>query len=240
MTSVHCKPRINYHSQLDSIQSFFLDCDVFWGWSCWQGRDKVSNFLLKRPSFRWFGAHRIQPLAASWRQTCPPAAPGLYGWLCYVYPYSFFIHAPYCRIILPLAVVAFQRKSIVDCYWEIPAAPFLGGQERYLNSYWRGAYKFYGSNREEEVPEYDGQIICDFDILPPDADLSRSAFDGISFLQILSNKAVHGSGKIELIYVLMLAPTEQDGVFQRVERAVIPSMHVPIDNLWVTRPIRII
>lgn len=122
----------------------------------------------------------------------------------------------------------------------IPAARFLGGQEPYLNSYWRGAYKFYGGTREEEVPEYDGQIICDFDILPPDADLSRSAFDGISFLQILSNKAVHGSGKIELIYVLMLALTEQDGVFQRVGRAVIPSMHVPIDNLWGTRPIRII
>jgi hypothetical protein len=122
----------------------------------------------------------------------------------------------------------------------IPATQLLGSQEPYLNSYWRDCYKWYGAVHEEEWPEYDGQIFCDFDILLPDANLSRTAFAGISFLQILSKEEVQLSGTIEVVYVLMLAPTEQDGVFRRVGRAEIPTTHSPVDNIWVTRCIRII
>ena len=131
-----------------------------------------------------------------------------------------------------------------------PATQFLDGRDPYLNSSWRDDYKNYGALSEERYPEYDGQIICDFDILPQGADLSRTVFGGISFLQILSKDVQLGEitssgyyrplSTVNVTYVQMLAATEQDGVFRRVGRAEIPSAYYSANDAWVMRSIRII
>ncbi len=192
------------------------------------------------------GQHPSTFIAPPWswaslgRSTDSTHLTSLYGTSDFLFEEDFELRST----LIDCEVIPLHQDTYSELVWGhldlqapwISATELLGDQKPHLNSSWNDIYKSYDLlEHNESRLEFEGQIICDFDVLPRDRDLSDTAFHEISFLQILSTIL----GEFEVARVLMLTPTEQGGVFRRVGIVEVPLMG-EMRNGWVSKCVRII
>lgn len=146
---------------------------------------------------------------------------------------------------------AARTISALKFQWD-QAPPFFNscweGDHGYKTNVWAKSGSDSNSTDDEDdfkldTPDFHGQIICNFDILSPDSNLSNPSqfLDGIFFLQIASiKKGLGGRLPFELFYALMLVETEERDCFRRVGVAEIPVAIGNFEVSWDVRDITII